>query len=68
MDWSLPGFSVHGTFQARVLEWSATAFSEQQKLGGSNKKVRKQKPSVTETKRNTQVEKLSRLEDEVTGK
>ena len=68
MDWSLPGFSVHGTFQARVLEWSATALSEQQKLGGSNKKVRKQKPSVTETKRNTQVEKLSRLEDEVTGK
>ena len=68
MDCSLPGFSVHGTFQARVLEWSATAFSEQQKLGGSNKKVRKQKPSVTETKRNTQVEKLSRLEDEVTGK
>ena len=20
-DWSLPGFSVHGIFQARVLEW-----------------------------------------------
>ena len=23
MDWSLPGSSVHGIFQARVLEWVA---------------------------------------------
>ena len=28
MDWSLPGSSVHGIFQARVLEWSAIAFSD----------------------------------------
>ena len=28
MDWSLPGSSVHGIFQARVLEWVAIAFSE----------------------------------------
>ena len=28
MDCSLPGFSVHGIFQARVLEWGAIAFSE----------------------------------------
>ena len=27
MDCSLPGSSVHGIFQARVLEWSAIAFS-----------------------------------------
>ena len=27
MDCSLPGSSVHGMFQARVLEWGATAFS-----------------------------------------
>ena len=27
MDCSLPGSSVHGTFEARVLEWGATAFS-----------------------------------------
>ena len=27
MDCSLPGFSTHGIFQARVLEWGATAFS-----------------------------------------
>ena len=28
MDWSLPGSSVHGIFQARVLEWGAIAFSK----------------------------------------
>ena len=27
MDCSPPGFSVHGVFQARVLEWGAIAFS-----------------------------------------
>ena len=27
MDCSLPGSPVHGIFQARVLEWSAIAFS-----------------------------------------
>ena len=26
-DCSLPGFSIHGIFQARVLEWIATSFS-----------------------------------------
>ena len=28
MDCSLPGSSIHGIFQAKVLEWSAIAFSE----------------------------------------
>ena len=28
MDCSLPGSSVHGIFQARVLEWGAITFSE----------------------------------------
>ena len=28
MDCSLPGSSVHGILQARVLEWGAIAFSE----------------------------------------
>ena len=28
MDYSLPGSSVHGIFQARVLEWGAIAFSD----------------------------------------
>ena len=27
MNCSLPGSSIHGIFQARVLEWGATAFS-----------------------------------------
>ena len=27
MDCSLPGSSLHGIFQARVLEWGAIAFS-----------------------------------------
>ena len=27
MDCSLPGLSIHGVFQARVLEWGAIAFS-----------------------------------------
>ena len=29
MDWSLPGSSIHGIFQARVLEWGAIAFSRE---------------------------------------
>ena len=29
MDCSLPGFSIHGIFQARVLEWVAIAFSQE---------------------------------------
>ena len=28
MDCSLPGSSVHGIFQARVLDWGAIAFSK----------------------------------------
>ena len=28
MDCSLPGSSVHGIFQARVLKWGAIAFSD----------------------------------------
>ena len=28
MNCSLPGFSIHGIFQARVLEWGAIAFSK----------------------------------------
>ena len=33
MDCSLPGSSIHGIFQARVLEWGAIAFSNCPKLG-----------------------------------
>ena len=31
MDFSLPGSSVHGIFQERVLEWGAIAFSDTDK-------------------------------------
>ena len=37
MDCSLPGSSVHGIFQARVLEWVAIAFSNQYVNRLSNK-------------------------------
>ena len=36
MDCSLPGPSVHGIFQAGVLEWGAIAFSEEQIYLGIN--------------------------------
>ena len=29
MDYSLPGSSVHGTLQARILEWVAIPFSRE---------------------------------------
>ena len=32
VDCSRPGSSVHGVFQARVLEWGAIAFSSEQLL------------------------------------
>jgi len=35
MDCSLPGSSVHGIFQAKVLEWSAIAFSNMEQQTGS---------------------------------
>ena len=38
MDCSLPGSSIHGIFQARVLEWGAIAFSEELNYLGSNLK------------------------------
>ena len=34
MDCSLPGFSIHGIFQARVLEWVASAFSNSRFISG----------------------------------
>ena len=37
MDHSLPGFSVHGILQARILEWVAMPFSRgsfQPRVGG----------------------------------
>ena len=37
MDCSLPGSSIHGIFQARVLEWVAISFSQSD--GGTGKFV-----------------------------
>ena len=36
MDCSLPGSSIHGIFQARVLEWGAIAFSDSVIIWPSN--------------------------------
>ena len=38
MDCSLPGSSVHGIFQARVLEWGAIAFFEKNGQPGVKKR------------------------------
>ena len=39
MDCSLPGSSIHGIFQARVLEWGAIAFSSPPPLEGAEQGV-----------------------------
>ena len=36
MDGSLPGSSVHGIFQARILEWVAVSFSKPRVLNQGN--------------------------------
>ena len=38
MECSIPGASVHGIFQARVLEWVAAAFSKKGKDFSKKKK------------------------------
>ena len=37
MDCSLPGSSIHGIFQARVLEWDAIAFSKKKAAAAAAK-------------------------------
>ena len=39
MDCSLPGSSVNGVFQARILEWGAIAFDEPPLGAGKSKAV-----------------------------
>ena len=56
MDCSLPGSSVHGIFQARVLEWVAIAFSvrrqmvakKKKKKGGGAQRAKKEGEKKTE--------------------
>ena len=50
MECSLPGSSVHGTFQARVLEWGAIAFSKTIITVGNN--------TILLLEAHTQIEKL----------
>ena len=40
MDYSLPGFSIHGIFQAKVLEWGAIAFSESSCMHAYKSKIK----------------------------
>ena len=40
VDCSLPGSSVHGIFQARVLEWGAIAFSSMRIYDSANLNAR----------------------------
>ena len=42
MDCSLPGLSIHGIFQARVLEWVAISFSR----GSSDPGIKPRSPSL----------------------
>ena len=49
MDCSPPGFSAHGIFQARVLEWGAIAFSDS---NNSSVEFVKNFPSQVRNKRN----------------
>ena len=46
MDWSPSGSSIHGIFQARVLEWGAIAFSEQRLLKHHQPELKKRNPSI----------------------
>ena len=50
MDCSLPGSSVHGILQARVLEWGAIAFSDTQRLIDHNKEPRDRATQIYSTK------------------
>ena len=42
MDCSLPGSSIHGIFQARVLEWVAISFSR----GSSDPEIEPRSPAL----------------------
>ena len=39
MDYSLPGSSIHGIFQAKILEWGAIAFSDDIRLTIINSEI-----------------------------
>ena len=51
MDCSLPGSSIHGIFQARVLEWGAVVFSNMSARRGINNRQNSNKYLGFESKR-----------------
>ena len=51
MDCSLPGSFVHGIFQAKVLEWGATAFSGGQTIAMKFCQIHTKRRSSTTTKK-----------------
>ena len=53
MDCSLPGSSVHVRFQARVLEWVATVFSDSIKAAIDNIKLKEYGCVSIETYKNS---------------
>jgi len=54
MDCSLPASSIHGIFQARVLEWVAIAFSTYLKVQAKKKKGESYIGSFVENLGNTE--------------
>jgi len=54
MDCSLPGSSVHGIFQAKVLEWGAIVFSIRSPNHGNQRKIEKEFKLEKKKKQNCQ--------------
>ena len=53
MDCSLPGSSVHGIFQARVLEWGAIAFSDYRMVTSMNPYMKRTELTVMQAHNNS---------------
>ena len=58
IDCSLPGSSIHGIFQARVLEWGAIAFSNPRNYSLRNIKVILKLESIVKEKQNLRDQRL----------
>ena len=43
MNYNLPGYPIHGIFQARVLEWVAISFSRSKGMGERQSWIKSQK-------------------------